>query len=248
MRTLPIATAMLALAACGGRTERAASAPSVDEVLEAELAATGGRAAWTAIRTLHVRGSLAAPGLEGTFEVTAEAPNRTHMIMRIPGSPPMEEGCDGTASWKRQQGIRLATGDELARELREAAIKTLDWHTEYDSIAVAGPAIFASRPTWRVVGTMPGLTKTMYFDRETKLQLGEKRTETEGGVTSTARMTMSDYRTYGAIQLPATVDVTEGAFTMRLTLDEVTLDQPVPAGLFAPPPETAELPPDPSGP
>lgn len=244
MRKLALSFALIALAACEKSPAPAGPKPTVDAVLEAELDALGGRAAWTAIKTMTIRGTVKAGSIDGTFRVVSEAPTRTRLHLDLTVAGAFDSGTDGTIAWERSDanGARLKSGDELARELREASIQTLDWHAEYDTIEVKGAATFAGRPAWKLVFTQPGAMTTRYYDRSTHLLLGEESVEVEAGGPVNQKVTVREYRAFGAIKQPAVIELGQGGETMDMTVTDVELNPALPADAFTLPPDVAALP------
>ena len=65
----------------------AAKLPPAQEILDRHVKAAGGRAAFEAIDSTHIRGSIAIPanGMSGSFEAFAARPNKTFMKMSLAG-------------------------------------------------------------------------------------------------------------------------------------------------------------------
>lgn len=243
MRTSSVA-ALATLIACGSGASGPGKAPTVDELFEADLAASGGRTAWASIRTLRSEGTLNTTSDRAVGEVVmvARAPNLRHMLIMTPGQV-IESGCDGATTWSvdGKDEPRVLTGDQAARALRDASIKSLDWRRQYERGDVVGPVTYHDHPAWKVVFTAADVTTTVYYDRATHLELGKDSTERTPGGDVTSRMYFPSYRRFGAIKQPDTITTNFGDELMVIKIETLDVNPRLQPHAFALPPDVAAL-------
>src|SRR5262245_31705287 len=80
--------------------------PTVDQVLDAYVAALGGRPAIQATTSMLMRGTVTAPGLgaSGTIETYAKAPNKQLTDFAGGALGAWRVGFDGTTGWRQEDG------------------------------------------------------------------------------------------------------------------------------------------------
>ena len=134
-------------------------------VVERYVAATGGRDALAAERTLHVKGRIESIGLAGRWEMWTMAPDRWMRRFTM-GSLRFREGFDGTVAWRTDlsdKAVHLLSGAETTRAREEGWFLCDQWALDdqgggsirkrstsygsgdsYDVIEVTPPAGWAS--------------------------------------------------------------------------------------------------------
>jgi hypothetical protein len=122
---LPLAAASLMCAPAA----RASITPDAQKVVDRYVEVTGGREAFDAQRTLHVRGKIAEIGLSGTYEAWVQWPDR--MVTRISlGSLKVRTGVNGSRAWHTDLNLRnlaMLDGKDLEQEQAEVWFQTEQW-------------------------------------------------------------------------------------------------------------------------
>lgn len=222
-------------------------APSADEILEAHVTAMGGRDAFAKVDALRVTAEMTIEkyGVRGTVVVTQKRPNLTRSRFEMEGVGVNEEGCDGTTCWEKSdaEGVRILQGEELQDDLRDAMLDSdLRWRELYEKVEVVGAVDFAGRGAWKVVLTpAAGEPETVYFDRETHLELGsEQLSRGQAGEARTTSRYLA-WGTFGPIKQPREGVVTGDGVEIRLRVKDVEINPALPAGFFDLPPEVKAL-------
>jgi hypothetical protein len=119
-----VGIAALALFACLGTPVplHAEVRQGVQDVIDQWLAASGGRAARAAERTVRMKGRLNAAELKGTYELWMAAPDRWAVRIRL-GSLHLRQGFDGETAWRTDlsaRTVRVLEGPELEDAREEA--------------------------------------------------------------------------------------------------------------------------------
>lgn len=261
LTTLALAAALAA--ACGGGTaskeptarpapaEPAAPKPpdlsTAEGVLEASIAAQGGRERLGKLRSLRQTGTLSIPqaGIKGTMASAAAPPRSLLLTIDLPGLGKLNQGISGDVVWDVNPitGARIVTGAERAQLMRESTFNAdLVWKELYPKAELAGEATFAGRPAYKIVLTAAdGETQTRYFAKDTLLPLGvEMVVHSQMGKLPVA-IELSDWREVGGIKYPHKLQRKEGPQTIEVTFDKIELDPPLDPSTFALPPEIEAL-------
>src|SRR6185295_8216232 len=98
--------------------------PTLDQLLENYVEAIGGKAAIGRITSRVSKGTfqLSGFGAKGVVELYEKAPNKSLLIVTIPGIATMQEGFNGAIAWEMQPGdstLRDKIGGKLAEAQRE---------------------------------------------------------------------------------------------------------------------------------
>ncbi len=260
---LALLTGMACMAGAGAPTARAT--PTADEILERNLAALGGRAKVSAVRSLRLEATQGSAGTAGgSVPVTIywKRPDR----IRIE-SP--EEGLakvvafDGTTAWSTYPelpGFEAQVLDGAERDsLREQADlvdgPTLDYAAKGNHVELAGQEELATGKAWKLLlTTAQGEVRTLWFDCESYLEVREERTQKVAGQEVTTVSLLSDFRPAGGIlfarrsesrpRQPGGPPEGTGEPTV-FSIQRLELDVEIPDSLFAlpgPPPAPAPAP------
>lgn len=203
----------------------AAAAPSVDQILEKYVEASGGRGAWQQLHSRVSKGTIdvAAMNLSGAVEMREKAPNRLIVTVTMGGAV-FSQGFDGTVGWSDdpQNGLREQRDGELAETKREADFyHPLNFRQLYSKIAVAGTEKINDRAAYEVDATPPegGEADRVYFDVQTGLPIRAvtQHHNPDGGVEE-FQEDFEDYRTIDGIKIPFTIHQSNSqvAFTIKL--------------------------------
>lgn len=253
----------LALVACGGSkpgTPVAAPATATpqspaakadlrtaEEVMEASIAASGGRARIAKLSALKQTGTLSIPqlGAKGTITILAAPPRNALTTVEIPGFGKIVQGVHGDMAWEMNpmSGNRVISGGELAVMLRELTFNAeLAWKELYPKAELAGVVDLEGTAAYKVVLTpKEGAPQTRYIAKDTLLTLGvEMVVESQMGKVPTSTR-LSDYRDVGGIKYAHKIARKDGPVTLEITVDKIELDVAIPPSTFDIPPEIQAL-------
>lgn len=223
------------------KTASMAKLPSVKEILDKYVQATGGRAALEKIRTRTMKGTveLAPVGVKGTFEYSGAAPDKIYNKMTLGGIGDIIEAYDGKTAWSVNplQGNRDKTGDELAQ-----AKITADFHRElnferlYQKMEVKGVEKVGEKEAYVVIATPTGLEpQTFYFDKQTGLLLREDMTAVSPEGKFPSKIYYDDYRETDGVKLPYKVRTVLPQFEFLLAVTEVKNGVKIDEAIFVKP-------------
>jgi len=210
MHKYSIAWALLALVFTLG-----AHAEDSADLFARSKAASGG-ARWDAVNSLHMRGTLAAGGLSGSFEATQDVVRGRSSDHYKLGPIEGADGYDGSTGWSRDPGGEVAALDAPEAKRRARSQAWLDsrsyWYPKRIAATFAAPESreFEGRRYDIVVATPDGGDPiTLWFDAQTHLLA---RTVQKQGA-DTASTTYDDWRDVDGLRLPfhSTTDMTDAA-------------------------------------
>ena len=232
---LMLAVATAVASAKGGAQ---AALPTLDQVLDKYIAASGGRAALEKITSSQAKGTIDIPdaNLSGTIELIQKAPNLASTVVELPGVGRQRDVFDGTTGWTEDpmNGVRDKSGVELA-EAKRAAIfgRELKLKTLYQTMTVKGREQVGGRDAI-VVEAVPaeGSPVKMSFDAENGLlvkQIGTRQTP-QGPLEVT--VTFENYRAVDGVQHAFTIRQSTSMFTAVIQLNEIKHNAPIDDAVF----------------
>jgi hypothetical protein len=204
-----------------------AAEPTVDQILDRYVEATGGRQAYEKITSRVAKGTfeLSSMGLKGEFEVYAKAPNKTLRIQRLSGVGEILDGYDGKIGWAQNPmvGLREKSGAELAAIARSSDIHgPIKTRQLYSKLEFKGKEKVGNRETYAILATpAEGAPVKMYFDTQTGL-LARTDTEFESPEGRFhVETTMDDYREVDGVKMPFTIRQESSVSSAVIRLTEV---------------------------
>ena len=242
VRVLGVATLALALSGAGS-SAASQQLPPARQVLDRYVQAIGGNTAAVArhqSRRMVAEMSMPAAGMTMTMETFSARPNKMLVKMQIPGMGEMLQGYDGQVAWSMNavQGPRILAEAELAQTIRQADFDAVvDPARGFTSFETTERTEMAGRPCYMVRLT-PAEGDPVYscFDTETALMLGTRTKQKTPMGEVEASVTLSDYRDFGGLKLPARTTTSVAGQEMVLTIKEITYGDVDPA-VFALPAE-----------
>ena len=225
-----------------------ASLDTAEGVIEASLAAQGGRAQIGQVKAIRQTGTFALPrmGMTGSMLSVAAPPRNTLLLLEIPGVGKISQGVSGDVAWEMNPitGARVISGDERAQLMRESTFGgDLIWKQLFPKAELAAAVEFAGQPAYKVVLTAAdGDVQTRYYAKDTLLPLGvETVAKTQMGKMPVT-MEMSDWREVGGVKYAHRLQRKEGPQTIEVTIEKIEIDPQLAPATFALPPEIAALP------
>jgi hypothetical protein len=243
MRQLWAVVGLCAAGAAGLVAQDGAQAPAlptIDQVLDKQIAAMGGRAALEKITSITGRGtiSVAEAGLTGTFELYQKAPDKALTVVDLGGSG-QRDGFDGTVGWAEdpQNGLREKSGVELAEAKRGAVFgRELRMKSVYRTLTVTGRERIGTREAFVVLAVpAEGGPARLFFDVESGLLVRQilSRQSPEGPVDYD--VTLEDFRAVDGVMRPFTIRQATAMFTAVVQLNELRHNLPIDDAMFRKP-------------
>jgi hypothetical protein len=232
--------------AAASAAPKPAALPSAAEVLQRYRAAIGGDAALKkhAARTETGSFEISGQGMKGDLKVVAQAPDKMHQWIMLPGLGNLEQGYDGTIGWSIDPAVgpRLLEGKELD-QLKYAADFYQDLHdpTKYASMTVVSRGPFEGEDCYevRLVRTS-GFELTEFFSTKTGLMVGVKMNATMQMGSVPVMTTLGEYKPFGGVLTATMSHQKMMGLESVMTINSVSFD-PVDPKVFDLPPQIAAL-------
>jgi len=202
--------------------------PTVDDILEKNVKAVGGKEAIEKITSRSMKGSfnLEAFGVaDAPVEMFAKAPNKTAMKIDVAGFGVVNRVYDGATGWSSDpmSGLRELSGVELAQMKRGADFyQELNYKKHYTKMEVKGKEKVGSYETYVVEATpSEGSPDKLYFDVDTGLLVRQdEEAETQQGKMQ-MEVYMEDYKVVDGVKIPHTVKQVNPAMTIVIKITEI---------------------------
>lgn len=229
-----------ALVVAAATSLAAAADPSVDEVLQAYRAATGG-GAWDDKQAVAIDAEISGEGLSGTIHTIDDLKRgRSIYTVRL-GPTEGAGGFDGTTPWERDTSGFVAAqqgGDAVELAINDA-YRTADlwWRPDHGGATIVFQGtVTDSGGRYHVLAVTPrgGEPFEAWFDTATHFLI--KVVERQGSLTTVTLF--SDYRREGDVIMPHFLIADDGLgvrYRQRARITRVVFLGPQPDSTFAPP-------------
>lgn len=213
--------------------------PTVDQVFDEYLRATGGVAAQSKLATSQLIGSrIASEGWTAPLEIRLEAPDKIRVAFTLEG--PWVRAFDGTTGWSQDNhGFHDLRSAELVVLRREAAFfRPYQLKARYRELTVLDPNAAGVATLVVVEGVLSDdRVEWLHFDPSTGflVRITAKTDSAFGPLPE--QIDLEDYTEFGGVKLPATVSHMKPDFSYVDRVREVRYDLPSEAAVFARPPD-----------
>ena len=235
--TLGLTAILLTVTSLGAQTP---VLPAIDQILDKQIEAVGGRAALEKLQTITGKGTISIEqfNLTGTIQLF-QKPDRSLQIVELSGLGTTREGFDGTVGWVEQPQLGLVekSGLELAEARRGAIMpRELKMRQLYPKMTVTGRGDVGGTPAYIVEATpVEGPAVKLFFDVASGLLVRQiaMRSSSQGPIE--VDTVFSDYRDVTGLKRPFSMTQTTSQFTARLTFTEIKQNVPIDDTMFKKP-------------
>ncbi len=244
-------TALLAvgfLATLVAAPSRADDLPTVDQVVEKYIEATGGKAAYDKLTSLRMTGSMELPGgLKATVKIDQAEPGKEYTVVEIDQFGKIESGTDGKVVWEinPMTGARIKDGAERAAELRSASVKdVLEWKKQFASAKVEGTEDVGGKTCYKVVFTPrsgEGAPETNYYDKASGLSVKSVRTISSPNGEMELEIKMEEFKKVGEFTMPHRLVQSIAGMDITINIDTIEINPTIDKSRFELPEEIKKL-------
>lgn len=243
---MPKTLAALLLVCCGVSV---AAAQTADEIVAQNAAARGGAAAWRALQSMKMSGSMeVGRGLAVPFRLELKRPRRMRLEFEFEGATAVQT-FDGVNGWKvmpflgRSDATPLSEG-ELATAAGQAEIDgpLIDYRSKGHTLEFEGKDTVEGREAYKLKLTFKnGAVRRVYVDVQSGLEVKLEATHKVRGADKRLDTFLRDYRKVEGLMIPHVLESkVEGAPTShKLTINVVELNKPLADARFGKPVEAA---------
>ncbi len=203
--------------------------PSVEEVLERYVTATGGRDALLRHTSMTLHGYGQAPAKNLRVEgVLYTKDGKMLQKSTLPGGKVELSGYDGETAWDLDAGgkVTIHEGDEIKTIARDADMYYhLHVMNYFRTMEVVDVKEFNGRPCYHLRGVNNwGRTNEQFYDKENGLLLGYAFNTAWRGGKGDATETFEDYQDFGGVLMPVKDTSRDGDDLSIFTITSVTYD------------------------
>ncbi|MHB8726445.1 MAG: LolA family protein [Casimicrobiaceae bacterium] len=264
-RNFPLACCLLSLAgAVSGIAATTPSAPAplgVDQIVERNIAARGGLAAWRSVKTLTIAGEIDAGGKPNhtlPYVLKEKRPRKSRLEITFKDQISLQV-YDGSQGWKVRPFLNRNEVEAFTpAEIKSAAAEQdldgplVDHAAKGIEVALAGTEPVEGHPAYKLKLTLRnGDRRNLWIDAASFLELkmdGEPR-KLDGKMHAVA-VYFRDYKADHGLTLPRVQETAVDGVrqTYKMTISRVALNEPLDDSLFQKPALTAVAAPGPKRP
>ncbi len=205
--------------------------PTVEQIIARFDDVTNSKALGTKIKSMVAKGTFEIPalGVKGTVEAYSKAPNKSFILITIPGFGAVTEGYDGQIAWASDPttGLRQKKGEELAATIRSADLSR-NLKVYYSKFELKGVEKVNDSDAYIIVATpKEGKPETWYFDVNSGYQVRTDVISVSPQGEMPTQTFMEDYREVEGVKMPFLSRQVTSAFTAVIKIHEVKINLPV---------------------
>ena len=219
--------------------------PTVDQVFDRYIEATGGRVALQHVSTLVLTGSkTTSEGWTAPLEIDEKAPGKSLQTFELNGS--WRSCFNGTAGWGQDnQGVHSLNGENLVVfRLKSSFFRPTTLRDLYGDLTFAGTDDISGHAAYVIEGTLTGAGRQkLYFDVQSgRLVRVTAATPTPFGPLP-EEFDLDDYRSADGVTLPFAIRDLKPDFSQVDRVDKVRTNVPIDDGRFERPGLRSGIPP-----
>lgn len=217
------------------------AAPTVAQIIDDYIAATGGKAAYDKIKSSEASGTLelVAQKITGTLDVKQKAPDKFYSSQTIGGIGKIEQGYDGKTAWSRDPvfGGRILAGAELAQTQMQARLNgVLQWKELYPKSELLGERLVNGSKAYAVRLTpAKGHPATQFYDIKTKLMVRQDQIADSPQGAIPTESYFADYKSVDGVKAPFTTRMVQAGTEVMIKITQVKNNVSLADSLFAVP-------------
>ena len=227
-----------------------AAGPTVQQIVEKNVAARGGLEAWRKVQTMVWMGHMEIPGGQAPqvpFVLGQKRPNKTRFEVNAMGQKTLRI-FDGKRGWKVHAGrdghpeVQGFTSQEVQFAQGEVVIDSplFDYESGRVAVELDGTDLIEGRKAYRlVVRNASGQRHNVWIDAQTFLDIRYDRTSYDpAGVPRTVSVYYRDFRPVDGLQIPFTIETggVPGKGSEKMVIEKVSLNPPLDDRMFGRPP------------
>lgn len=205
--------------------------PTVEQIFDRFITATGGKIAHEKLKTSVMSGSMfSSEGWKAPLRIYKEAPNKYFVTFDIPAEWTSFNAFDGSTGWSQDnRGLHDVKGPQLDRFKRDGAFfSPLELKGQYLKLTFLGKEKINEREVYAVEGQLPNAgSEKLYFDVNLSLLVRITwKTETLLGELQD-QIDIMDYKKVDGVKLPFTVIRSAPDFSSAYRLETVKHNVPI---------------------
>jgi serine-type D-Ala-D-Ala carboxypeptidase/endopeptidase len=223
--------------------------PKGEALFERAIQQLGGRAAMAKIRGRRMEAEVEMivyrSRLKGSSIIYQVRPDRAYSKTDIPGVVFSEEGMNGAIAWEvdSQEGARVVAGREKEMSRLIDSFDPAVGKELYQTFTCAGKFQIEGQACYKVVGISRNyaIPVTWYFAADSGLPLGKEYLLEHGGEKTPVEERYGDFKPVDKILYPFEIRQLVQGVTIRIRINRIEHNGPIPSGRFDPPEAVKKL-------
>ena len=216
--------------------------PTVDELIEKNLEAKGGKEAWENVKSAHIEGTMSFGPTEAPFVYEWKAPDKVRIQFTLQGMTGIQ-AYDGETGWMVMPFMGKTEPEKMSAEDTAQVQEMADFRGPFVNpkengytIEYAGEEDVQGTPAYKLkVINKKGDVSYVYLDKEyyVEIQRVDERTVRGQEVESTA--SIGDYKEVDGVMLPFSTEITNSMMpdqSQTMTFEKVELNVDIPDSEF----------------
>ncbi|HYV34546.1 MAG TPA: hypothetical protein VE988_02510 [Gemmataceae bacterium] len=215
--------------------------PRVEDILDREAEAMGGKEANSKIKTFIMQATVSVDGVDINIVAHYAGPNKTCMEISIDGIGSETTVVNGNMAWVTGDlsGDRILDGDEKAeafrkaKEMAETYARIGNWRTDYKQVALLGEVDLDGKAAYKVsLTSQKGDVVINYYDKATGLLVqSEAKLDTPEGPVDVV-ITNGDHKKVDGVTLAFSTTISSAEGDIFVVIDSVQHNVAIPDSLF----------------
>jgi hypothetical protein len=251
LRTKFLSCIVLSLAiplAMGADTQAAPAKPSAAQIVDKNLSARGGLAAWRAVQTMSMSGKMEAGGTQNMqlpFLIEMRRPRKTRLELQFQGQTAVQV-FDGVNGWKlrpflNRHEVESYTGEEMKAASLQADLDgpLVDYASKGTKVELEGTEKLEDRSAYKLKLTLKdGQLRHIWVDAKTFLEVKvDGAPRRLNGTYHSVETYMRDYKSVGGLMIPYVLETAVEGVQQRekILIESVVVNPKLENSRFAKP-------------
>lgn len=228
--------------------------PSVDEIVQKNTEARGGRDRIRAIQTIKLVGTAQINGnMQAAITLQTKRPDLFRLDLNI-GASALVQAFDGTDAWTINPftggGVpqkQTASESRTARENSDMDGPLLDYKAKGSKVELLGVEDVAGNPAYHLrITTKSGMVSNVWIDQKTWHEAKMTQTHQQNGQDLEVTILFSNFKSVNGVSMPFTHEQQIGRMSMKIEFASAEANVPIDDAIFqmpaaAPPSQTAPV-------
>ncbi|HEX4956303.1 MAG TPA: hypothetical protein VF017_23190 [Thermoanaerobaculia bacterium] len=221
------------------------AAPTLEQVIDKNLAARGGKDKLTAMKSVRITGKMTmGPGMEAPFVLEWKRPEKMRMEFTIQGMTGVQ-AFDGESGWMVMPFMGKTTPEKMpedaAKEVREQADfegTLVNWKDKGHTVELLGVEEVEGTPAYKLKVTKKGgEVETLFIDTDSNLEFKSAQKREQNGQEMEVESIYGDYKEVAGLMMPHSIEARAVGMPMSqvMTIEKIEVDADIADSRFVMP-------------
>ncbi|HTM58032.1 MAG TPA: hypothetical protein VL123_06425 [Candidatus Udaeobacter sp.] len=224
----------------------AASAQTIDDIINKNIAARGGLDKLKSIQTVRMSGKMSVgPGFEAPLTMEMKRPNSMRMSFTLQGLTGIQ-AYDGTNGWavmpfsSGKKDPEAMSADDIKEIADQADIDgpLVDYKAKGNTVELLGKESVEGTDAWKIKVTLKsGTVRTLFIDADSYLEIRGEGKRMMRGTEMEYEGSIGDYKAVDGVMFPYSIEngVKGHPEKQKITFDKIEVNPTLAADLFTMP-------------